>query len=356
MKKILLIDDNKDLRENTADILKLAEYDVLTAENGKIGVIRAKQHKPDLVICDIMMPEMNGYDVLQVLNNDPNIAGTPFIFLTAKTDRADMRLGMNLGADDYLTKPFEEQELLAAISCRLKKKEFLEKKIARNFQGLNAFLKEASEYMDLESLSKDQELKHYLKKDMVYWEGDHAHSLFFIESGTVKTYKSTQEGKEFVNGLYGAGDFIGQLSLLSKDEKYVENAIVLEDAALSAIPKADFMKLLYGNSLVSEKFIRMISHNLIETQKQLVTMAFAPVRQRAAKSLLELYDKGIIKEKPNGGTGIAREDFAGMIGTATETAIRTLSDFKGEGLIATDHGRRILLLNKKELQSIADFG
>lgn len=356
MKKILLIEDNKDVRENTADILELANYIVATAENGKIGVQKAKQFKPDLIVCDIMMPELDGYDVLRSLGGDGLTASIPFIFLTAKTDRADMRLGMNLGADDYLTKPFEENELLEAISSRLRKNEFMKKEISKNLNGLSEFFEEASQYADLESLSNDHELKLYQKKEIVFWEGDHAHSLFFIENGTIKTYKSTEAGKEFVTGLFGAGDFIGQLSLVSKDGKYVENAIVMEDAQLSAIPKDDFIKLLNANPIVSQKFIDMISNNLIHVQTQLVDMAFASVRQRAAKALIDLYEKGIIKDKINGGMGIPREDFAGMIGTATETAIRTLSDFKDEGLITTDQGRKILLLNKEELANIADFG
>ena len=99
----------------------------------------------------------------------------------------------------------------------------------------------------------------------------------------------------------------------------------------------------------------MISNNLIEVQTQLVDMAFASVRQRAAKALLELYDKGIIKDHVDEGLDIPREDFAGIIGTATETAIRTLSDFKEEGLITTDSGRRIMLLDKEGLQEAADF-
>ncbi|MFX0557868.1 response regulator [Maribacter sp. CXY002] len=356
MKKILLIEDNQDVRENTADILELENYKVLTAEDGKIGVVRAKQFKPDIVVCDIMLPELDGYGVLQKLSEDPSTSSIPFIFLTAKTDKADIRLGMNLGADDYLTKPFEEKELLDAIAIRLKKNEFLKKEITRNVQGLTSFLEEASDYMDLESLSKNHELREYEKKEIIFWEGDNAHSLYFVESGTIKTYKSTEAGKEFVTGLYSSGDFIGQLSLLNTNGKYVENAMVLEDAKLSVIPKKSFTKLLHGNPVVSKKFISMISNNLIDVQKQLVAMAFAPVRQRAAKALLELYNKGIIKEKPNGGMGIAREDFAGMIGTATETAIRTLSDFKDEGLITTDHGRRIIVLDIQELKEIADFG
>ncbi len=355
MKKILLIEDDKDVRENTAEILTFANYTVTTAENGVIGIEKATKYLPDIIICDIMMPGLNGYSVLQHLNQNPKTASIPFIFMTAKTDKADRRMGMNLGADDYLTKPFEEEELLQAISCRLKKYNFLKKEIAKNLEGISNFMEEASEYLDLESLSRDQGLKKYPKKEILFWEGDAANTLFFIENGTIKTYKSTESGKDFVTGLFNGGNFVGQLSLLSKTGTYVETAVVLEDAEVYAIPKDVFTKLLYGNPLVSEKFIEMISNNLKDVQEHLVAMAFSSVRQRAAKALLELHDKGMIQDSADSGIGIAREDFAGMIGTATETAIRTLSEFKEEGLIGTERGRRIILLNKEELQSVADF-
>ncbi len=356
MKKILLIEDDKDVRENTAEILELANYEVDTAADGSIGIQKAKKFRPDVILCDIMMPKLDGYEVLRILGQDMTTAGTPFIFLTAKINKADIRQGMNLGADDYLTKPYEEKELLDAISSRLRKNEFLKKEITRNLTGLTAFLEEASAYLDMESLAQGHELKQFVKKEMVFREGDYAHYLYFIASGTVKTYKNTETGKEFVTGLYSAGDFIGQLSLLSHLGKYSENAVVLEGAQLCAIPKKEFIKLLFGNAMVSQKFISMISNNMIDIQAHLVDMAYASVRQRAAKTLLELYDKGIIKDRDKGGKGIAREDFAGLIGTATETAIRTLSEFKDEGLITTDQGRKLLLLDREQLRNIADFG
>ncbi|SHJ34891.1 response regulator [Pseudozobellia thermophila] len=355
MKKILLIEDNETVRENTAELLALADYGVLTAENGEIGMERARTFLPDLVVCDIMMPKMDGFEVLRLMGKDPILAGTPFIFLTAKTDRGDMRTGMNLGADDYLTKPFEERELLDAIASRLEKHDGLKRKISRDLEGINAFLKEASEYIELEDLSRNYSLRPYAKKEVVFWEGDSSHALYFIESGNVKTYKGTESGKELVTGIFGPGDFIGQLSLLNSAGTYVENAVVLEDAELCAIPRADFIRLLYGNHIVSQKFICMISNNLVEMQAHLVDMAFSSVRKRAAKALLDLHGQGLILDRPNGGISIAREDFAGMIGTATETAIRTLSDFKDEGLITTDSGRRIIILNKGELIKAAQF-
>ncbi|MEJ1222876.1 response regulator [Sediminicola sp. 1XM1-17] len=355
MKTILIIEDNLDVRENIADILKLERYKVVTAENGTIGIGKAKTVIPDLIICDIMMPGIDGYEVLKRINEDSSTAGIPFVFLTAKSERSDVRTGMNLGADDYLTKPFEEKDLFEAIECRLRKNDFLKKEIARNIEGVHTFIKEAQEYADLESLTETHKPQEFAKKELLYMEGNPAHTLYFIQSGTVKTFKSTELGKEFVTGVYSSGNFVGQLSLLNNSGTYVETAMVLEDAEIYGIPKEDFTKLLYGNNEVSQKFIAMISNNLINVQQQLVSMAFASVRQRAAKALLELYEKGIIKDRANSGVGIAREDFAGMIGTATETAIRTLSDFKDEGLITTDQGRRIIILNKEGLQHVAEF-
>ncbi len=121
MKKILLIEDDTVLRENTAELLGLFNFDVQTAENGKLGIECAKKELPDIVVCDIMMPEVDGYGVLDALSKDLTTKYIPFIFLSAKTERKDVRRGMDLGADDYITKPFAEEELVSAIESRLAK-------------------------------------------------------------------------------------------------------------------------------------------------------------------------------------------------------------------------------------------
>ncbi len=355
MKKILIIEDNKDVRENMADILELAGYETAVAEDGKKGVEKTLQFEPDLIVCDIMMPQMDGYGVLEKLGESPETARIPFIFLTAKTEKSDFRKGMNLGADDYLTKPFEEHELLDAVLARLKKNDFLKKEYSKDLVGVNEFLKGAANYLDLESISKEYRPKTYTHKDFVFMEGDAAHNLYFIEHGSVKTYRSTETGKEFVTGIHKAGDFIGQLSLMNPQGIYLETATAIKDASIYAIPKASFIHLIEDNKEVSHKFMELISNSLMEVQEQLVNMAYASVRQRVAKALLSLYDKGIIKDSGNEGIDIPREDFAGMIGTATETAIRTLSDFKDEGLIRMGKARRIILIDREELQQVADF-
>ena len=114
-KTVLLIEDNQDIRESTAEILELAGFTVCTAENGKKGVELAQSRTPDIILCDIMMPELDGYGVLYLLSKNANTADIPFIFLTAKAERTDMRKGMEMGADDYLTKPFKVAELLARL-------------------------------------------------------------------------------------------------------------------------------------------------------------------------------------------------------------------------------------------------
>lgn len=119
--KILVIEDETTVGLNIKEILESGEFEAIVAENGKIGIELAKEHLPDLIVCDIMMPDMDGYAVLTALRQDRQTATIPLIFLTAKTTRDDLRQGMNLGADDYLTKPFRRKELLDAIASRLEK-------------------------------------------------------------------------------------------------------------------------------------------------------------------------------------------------------------------------------------------
>ena len=128
-KKILVIEDQAAMRRNIALLLQMEGYEVVSAENGRIGLDLAKQHKPDLILCDVMMPEMDGYSVVQALRADPESATVPFVFLTAKSDRADLRVGMNFGADDYLTKPVVRDDLLAAVQVRLQRADAVREKV-----------------------------------------------------------------------------------------------------------------------------------------------------------------------------------------------------------------------------------
>jgi DNA-binding NarL/FixJ family response regulator len=121
MKKILVIEDEPEMRRNLATILRLENFQPLTAENGRVGLESVRTNKPDLILCDVMMPELDGYGVIAALRADAETVSIPFIFLTAKGEKPDIRAGMNLGADDYLTKPVGKADLLAAIRSRLER-------------------------------------------------------------------------------------------------------------------------------------------------------------------------------------------------------------------------------------------
>jgi DNA-binding NarL/FixJ family response regulator len=123
MKKILVIEDETEMRRNITTLLRYYDYEPIAAENGQVGVAAARRERPDLILCDVMMPELNGYGVLQALQTDPALARIPFIFLTAKGEKDDLRSGMNLGADDYLTKPIANADLVDAIEARLRRSE-----------------------------------------------------------------------------------------------------------------------------------------------------------------------------------------------------------------------------------------
>ena len=350
MKKILLIEDNKDVRENTAEILSLAQYRVITAKNGKEGVELAQKEKPDLIICDIMMPVLDGHGALHMLSKNEETASIPFIFLTAKAERSDFRKGMEMGADDYLTKPFDDVELMNAIESRLKKNEILKKEFSKNIQGINDFINEAKGIESLKKLSEEREVRIYKKKDDIYNEGNYPKGVYFVSKGKVKIYQTSESGKELITELHKEGDFFGYVSLL-QDEKYTSSASALEDSEIYMLPKEDFFSLIYKNAEVSRRFIEILSNNLRENEKQLVKLAYNSVRKRVAEALVKLSDKYKKEGEQTFSMNVSREDLANIVGTATETVIRTLSDFKEDKFIEVAGGK-ITILNYDRLANM----
>lgn len=347
--KILLIEDNSEMAENISSILQLAHYEVIHAPNGKIGVDLAQQKRPDLILCDIMMPELDGYGVVHILNKDPDTAHVPFIFLTSKADKSDFRTGMNLGADDYITKPFDGIDLLKVVEMRLKKNELLKSNYSNTAQDVNAFFNKTRELKDFQKLSANRPVRKYKKKDLIFMEGQTPNDLFFIEKGRVKTYKVNYDGKELITGMHGEGDFLGFVPLL-EEKPYNENAEVLEDARIAVIPKSDFLTLIYSSKDVARMFIKLLSNNLQEMENRLMDIAYQSVRQRVANALLKM-DAAITDENTKGIINITRRDISNIVGTATESLNRTLSDFKDEGLISIS-GEGIRVINKAKLQKL----
>jgi DNA-binding response OmpR family regulator len=348
-KTILVIDDNTDIRENTAEILELAGYRTFTAENGKQGVELAIKERPSVIVCDIMMPELDGYGVLHLLRKNAETQNIPFIFLTAKTERGDFRKGMEMGADDYITKPFEDIELLNAVEVRLRKTQILEQNYAASPQGLTQFLKDVKSTGLIEKLSEQYAVENYDKKQMLYQEGKRPRFLYYLMKGKVKAYKSHEDGKEYITNLYSDGDFIGYTALI-EDTNYDDSATILEDAEVMMIPKDDFLQMVYSDISIASKFIHIITQNVREKEERLLNLAYSSLRKRVAKALVDIVEKFKLKEQTSP-IEISREDIAQYVGTATESLIRTLSDFKAEKHIDIKSGK-IIVNNVDKLKNL----
>ena len=348
---ILVIDDNKDIRENTAEILDLAGYKTFMAENGKKGVEIALKENPSLIVCDIMMPELDGYGVLHLIRKNEGTEQIPFIFLTAKTERNDFRKGMEMGADDYITKPFEDIELLNAVEIRLKKASILKQNYEQSFRGLNQFLNDIKDTRLSSQLSEQYDLENYERKQVLYHENKKPRFLFYLVKGKVKCFRTNTDGKEYITNLYTDGDFIGYSALL-ENAIYDDSAVVIEDSEILAIPKDDFLHMIFNDMGIASKFIHIITKNVKEKEERLLNLAYNSLRKRVATALVEITAKFNQKD-PNMPIEISREEIAQYVGTATESLIRTLSDFKSEKLIDIKNGK-VVLTNSDKLKNLVN--
>ena len=346
---ILLIEDNTEMAENIQSILELANYAVISANDGKTGVDMALENLPDLILCDIMMPGLDGYGVLHILRNNPETESIPFIFLTAKAEKQDFRMGMNLGADDYITKPFDGIDLLKVVEMRIKRSAHLKTKLAKGPGDIATFFSNTKELKEFEKLSGNRPVRSFRRKNILFMEGQSPNELYHIEKGHVKTYKVNFDGKELITGMHGPGDFLGYMALL-ENKPYNESAESIDAVQVSIIPKQDFITLIYANKDVARKFIDLLSNNVEEMENRLMDVAYQSVRQRVAGELLKLAEQ-LPSDSIDKLITVSRRDISNIVGTATESLNRTLADFKDEKLVEiTDHGLRII--NKPKLEKV----
>jgi DNA-binding response OmpR family regulator len=353
MKKILVIEDNDEVRENIAEILELSNYKVASAENGMLGFEAALKETPDLIICDIMMPELDGYGVLHLLNQHMATYGIPFIFLTAKSEKFDVRKGMELGADDYITKPFDGIELLKAVEIRLNKADAIKKNFSKEKPGaddVNSFINTAKQTGVVSLTSDERELYDYKRKQVIYAEAQRPKAVYYIKSGKVKIFKTNEDGKELITDILSAGDFIGYTYVL-ENITYKESAEVLEDAEIMTIPKDDFLSLISANAQVAKQFIQLITHNVLEKEESLLNLAYNSLRKKVAYQIIAMLDKFKNELKEEKQLKLSRENLAQACGIATESLIRTISDFKSEKLIDIQGGS-IIILNEEKLRNL----
>ncbi len=346
MTKIIIIEDNNDIRENVVEILRLSGYEVFEADNGKTGTELAIQHLPDLILCDIMMDNLDGYGVLEILAKNDATKAIPFIFMTAKSERADIRKGMELGADDYLTKPFDDTELLNAIETRLKKKVIQKEFYSKSVEQLSGIIAAKDGLNELKLALEERKVRHFKKNQTIYYEGDRVNGIWVVLDGKVKTTKMAEDGRELLTGIFESDSFIGINSLFSGDT-YNETAIATEESHLSSFPKEQFEKFITLYPDVAEKFIGILSNQIRQQEEQLLQLAYQSVRKRIAESILRLQ-----KQENNGNViSISRIDLAAMSGTAPETVSRTLTDFKDDGYIEKK-GSSITILDLHKLERL----
>ncbi|QNK77105.1 response regulator [Winogradskyella sp. PAMC22761] len=354
MKTVLLIEDDTVLRENTAELLELSNYNVITATNGKLGVEMSKEHLPDIIICDIMMPILDGYGVLEELSKNSNTKFIPFIFLSAKTERQDVRKGMDLGADDYITKPFSEDEIISAIESRIAKAAILkeERESYQNTKEDNLVEDHKDELKTLNDLKNffddNGTVFKYKKSANIYKEGQNSNYIYLILSGVVKCFKYDEEGKELTTALHKEDDIFGYTSF-TQNIPYKESATTMTEVEMVGVSKSELKEVLDKNHKITLEIIQLLSDGITGVKDQLLQMAYSSVKRKTAATILRFAEK--INAKPEDPIRISRNDLASVAGIATETLIRTMSDFKKQGIIEME-GRTIKVLDLQKLQDI----
>ncbi|MGV6846706.1 MAG: response regulator [Lutibacter sp.] len=348
MKKILLIEDDTTLRETTAEILELSNYTVFTAANGVKGVQLAESKKPDIIVCDIMMPEMDGYEVLSQLSKHENTNRIPFIFMSAKTEMAEVRKGMNMGADDYLTKPVSEEILISAIESRLAKSALLKENDDKKFVNekggeIIKTIDELKNYFCDHGISKTFE-----KGEVVYREGQYNNNVYLIYKGSIKSFKVDEYGKELIIAVYADDDFFG-INLSADHIPSAENTMALSNTEVVYLAKSSLVKILNENPNLYLEMLKIVHENLTETKNQLMEMAYGSIRRKTANTIIKFTEK--MNRNPQDTINISRKDLASVAGVATESLIRTLTIFKKEGIIEIE-GRNIRILDLKKLTAI----
>jgi CRP-like cAMP-binding protein len=267
-----------------------------------------------------MMPELDGFGVLHILRKDPKFQDIPFIFLTAKSERADYRKSMDLGADDFLSKPFALMALLTSIEARL------DKAVAKSVTQI--FSKEITENDKaawVQKLFSISQVKRFSvnRKTNIIQEGSIAHQLVLVERGIVKAYSKHPCGKILITDTYFKGDIIG-LSDLIGNKTFSISAESVSDAELAVIPVEDLKEYMSRHLKEAEFIAHFVCLELIQKQAKLVDMAYTPMRERVENLMKSLNKKLEANHLDDITDYFTREELAQMAGTATESLIRVL--------------------------------
>lgn len=343
-KSVLLIEDDLVLAENTQELLELSGYKVFASYDGKCGLAKALKQHPDIILSDITMPELDGYAVYEALQQNRNTRNIPFIFMTARSSMVDIRKGMNLGADDYITKPFNEEDLILSIEKRLEKRDQLLKKECLKGQKHNsAPLEDLKEYFKANGEQIEIE-----KNEEIFMEDRNASFIYLLDYGLIKTFRLDELGKELITGISQKGDFLGFYSFKCPCY-YPESATALERCTLYRISHEEFVQLLERDQELTLEYAELLSSHLDILKTHLLEMAYGSVLSKTAGTLLEFISKCGEQAQPV--LQISRSDMASVAGISTESFIRSLSSLKAKGIIDII-GRTIKILDLRELQNM----
>jgi len=329
---VVVIEDQLEVRENLMETLELADYEVHGAPDGHEGVKLIRAKKPDLILCDVMMPKLDGFGVLELLKKDPETAAIPFIFLTARAEREDLRRGMNLGAADYVTKPFFQDELLKVVELRMQqaskaevqsKTSIGELKLVPNSQDvsyLNALL---------DPLVKEGRSRVYSERSAIYYSGDKVHSVYKVVSGRVRLYLETEFGKILTIDSLGEGSWFGVEDVYAGGGHSV-SASAYPEAEIVLVDKVKYLDLVHRHPALVLNQARQLSQDLALRAEQLLQVAYFSVRKRIAEFLLRSAERNSAETKL---IDLRREDIAEAVGTTAESVTRVLTEFRKDGLV-----------------------
>lgn len=347
-KSILIIEDDLVLRENTKELLELSNFRIICAGDGKDGIDKALKYHPDLILCDISMPVIDGYGVLEFLSSNPGTKNIPFLFISAKSDLSEIRKGMNLGADDYITKPFNEHELINAINKRLSKFDSLKNSYTPGFKGEIQNLKVSSLEDFKNLLQKKGEKFRFQKRQTIYYENDNANFVYMIARGIVKTIKMDDEGKELITGIYKEDHLFGLTSFKS-NSLYDETAVTINNTLGYRFSSKNFREIINNNPELMIEIAEVLTSHLSNLKDHLLETAYSSVLKKTTQTILQFAEK--IPENSRNITDITRNELAHIAGISTESFIRSLSQLRKKRLIEID-GRNIKILDFDQLKRI----
>lgn len=336
--KILVIEDDETVRENVAELLELTGYELRTAENGVEGVKIASDFVPDLIVCDVMMPKLDGYGVLKILSEKDNLKHIPFIFLSAKSEKQDRRKAMGLGADDYLTKPFDDVELLDIVELRLKK----HRQIANHTKQEKQDAKP-----NLDTLIKNNAPFKYHENSYVYRQNESPSFVFYLVSGSVKIVLLNEDGKELITEIVGAGEVFGYDATI-KEIDHENAAITIEECEIKKLNKTEFFDLMSNDTAGCINLLKQLSKKVENYETRLLELAYDSAKKRILTRLHKIFKEN------NNYTEISRTNLSHLVGTTPETIARTFTELKKEKVISTN-GNAIKLENEAEFKKLMSW-